>query len=102
MKPYRITCIQSNIRHVMTLATKKKTIGENLKRCLELIDGAMFWSDPKIIVFPEFFLNGYYPYRTIEDWLEVAIKIPGEETDKLGEKARQYGIYIAGNNFRNL
>lgn len=99
MKPYRITCVQSDIRHVMNLAAKKETIDENLNRCLELIDGTVPATNSKIVVFPEFFLTGYSPYRTLEDWLEVSIKIPGEETDKLSEKARQYGIYIAGNNY---
>ena len=100
IKPYNIAVMQCNIRYLINPALKKEVISENLNRDLELIDGFMkFGGRPKIIQFPEFFLSGFWTGRTIKDWLEVSIQMPGEETDKLAQKAVEYNLYIAGNNY---
>jgi len=98
--PYIIGIIQSDIRYIMNPATKKEVISENLTRDIELINGLMRSGvKPKIVQFPEFFLTGFWPGRTIEEWLQVSIQIPGDETDKLSQEAIEHDLYIAGNNY---
>ncbi len=98
--PYNIGVIQSDIRYIINPASKKEVISENLTRDIELIDGLMrFGVQPKLVQLPEFFLTGFWPGRTIDEWLQVAIQIPGDETDKLSQKAIEHDIYIAGNNY---
>ena len=98
--PYNIAIMQCNIRYILNPALKKEIISENLNRDLELIDGFMkFGGKPKIIQFPEFFLSGFWTGRSMKDWLEVAIQMPGDETDKIAQKAIEHNIYIAGNNY---
>jgi predicted amidohydrolase len=46
------------------------------------------------VVFPEFGLHGN-PQKADGTWNGVAIDIPGEETELLGEKAKALNIYIA-------
>jgi predicted amidohydrolase len=71
-----------------------------LDHAFELIDGAMHqfgalpMFPPKLLVLPEHFLMtrklGVRPKKL------YGINIPGEETDKMSEKAKQHGVYIAG------
>jgi predicted amidohydrolase len=48
----------------------------------------------RLVVFPEFGLHGA-PFSYDASWNGVAIDIPGEETELLGKKAQELGIYIA-------
>jgi predicted amidohydrolase len=48
-------------------------------------------------VFPEFFLQGYTPGRSVQDWIDVSIKIPGKESQLFAKKAKDLDCYIAAN-----
>jgi len=55
----------------------------------------------KLIVLPEMMLcGGNYPLklkggrRSRKEGLEVSIEVPGPETDMIGQKAKEYGVYI--------
>jgi predicted amidohydrolase len=55
------------------------------------------WAPIKLISFPEFFLTGHEAHWPFEHYVnEVLIELPGEETRRLAEKAKEYGLYIAG------
>jgi predicted amidohydrolase len=88
---------------------ERADIRRNLLRCLELIDAAPQiqpaakehyegnWAPIKLISFPEFFITGHEGHWPFDHYVnEVLIEIPGEETRLLAEKAREYGVYIAG------
>jgi predicted amidohydrolase len=78
----------------------KKIKQENLNRNTELIDGVLGFraGASKLFLFPEFHMAGYPMAESIKEWIEKGCCIiPGEETDIYAEKAKQYGIYIAGN-----
>ena len=73
-----------------------KGIKENLERMLLLCDAAPTWPPGPVhlIAFPEFTLTGFDTAWTREDWLRVAIMVPGPETELIGKKARELGCYI--------
>lgn len=101
IEPYDVACIQTEIRVIVDISARDRLIKENLERAIELITGNIgpFGVPPKICVLPEFFLQGVTDEvrdRTIEEWRRVCIKIPGPETQRLGEVAKKLGIYIAG------
>ncbi|MCP8305168.1 MAG: hypothetical protein H3Z50_06875 [archaeon] len=79
---------------------RKEIREKNLKRHLELLDFLVpYWSSLvgapcRLVVFPEFALHGI-PQKADGSWNGVAIDIPGEETELLGEKAKELNIYIA-------
>src|SRR5690625_489168 len=90
---------------------KRKTIERNLNHYLDLIDFACTssgtftagskqskgYAPVKLVTFPEFFLQGFTTAADVDKYREdILIKIPGKETDALGEVARKYGIYICG------
>lgn len=89
---YSVVVIQPKLRG---------TTRENLEHCLQLIDGMVMYASlevpPKIVAFPEFFLQAARgAHRTDARALPRQIHIPGEETELLGEKAKKHGIYIIG------
>ncbi len=87
----------------VTVARTRDDIYKNLDRYCNLIDfgvGYFYELPVRLIVFPEYFLQGVTTPGKGEDGLEEfmkkAITIPGPETDVLAEKAKEYGLFIAG------
>lgn len=91
-------------------AGNRKTLEKNLKRYLKLIDFActsagtttamskrQSYCPTKLIAFPEFFLQGLTTVADINKYKkDILITIPGEETERLGAKAKEYDLYICG------
>ena len=103
---YTACAVQSEV-----FATRERSdIRKNLKRCLELIDlapeaaltakdsyKAESWAPVKLISFNEFFIQGHDATWSFEYYMkEVVVEVPGEETELLSKKAKEYGIYISG------
>lgn len=77
---------------------------KNLDNQLKLIDnsiigGLLYGGGPvKLISLPEGSIQGFYD--ELNDWdhpeycKELAIEVPGKETDMLAQKAKEYGVYI--------
>ncbi len=82
--------------------TNRRDIRANLAHVSRQIDGCMYMADvlfpAKLIALPEGGIQGYYDEHSRMDHKEVcekiAISLPGEETDVLAEKAKQWGVYI--------
>ncbi|WFL76340.1 nitrilase-related carbon-nitrogen hydrolase [Altererythrobacter arenosus] len=67
----------------------------NVQHMLDVIDMANGFSGPKdLIQFHEFPITGYRHVWNLEDARKIAIEIPGEETELLAAKAREYGSWI--------
>ncbi|MYS85114.1 nitrilase-related carbon-nitrogen hydrolase [Embleya scabrispora] len=87
----------------VSVAKNEEGIRANLERITQLIDFGVgyFWEVPvRLVVLPEYFMQGVTTPGKGEDgiqqFLDKAVSIPGPEMDVLAEKAREYGIYIAG------
>ena len=85
------------------VAKTREDIFKNLDRYCKLIDFGVgyFYERPvRLVVFPEYFLQGVTTPGKGEDGLEAfmkkAISIPGPQLDVLAEKCKEYGIFIAG------
>lgn len=69
-------------------------IKENLKHFLELIDKAFYYGPrPDILFFHEFPITGWNTWSR-KEILSFALELPGEETEEISKKAREYGCYI--------
>ncbi|MBI2317950.1 MAG: hypothetical protein HYU75_13400 [Betaproteobacteria bacterium] len=99
---YTAICVQANRRGV---GHRSEIREANLNQCLNLIDFVFrrmdfpVYAPVKLILLPEVFMQGWC--RSADNYWEkvgrdIAIQIPGEETDLLAEKARKYKTYIAG------
>ena len=90
----RLSVVQSRIRGV-DVNRLESTRRDNLNHLLELIDAANNLGGPKdLLLFHEFPITGYSHRWSRQDVLKAAIEIPGEETEAIGKKAKEYGSYI--------
>lgn len=90
------------LQPAMRGATNRAEIRANLEHISDLIDAACWLSaidlPVKLITIPEGSLQGFTD--EVFDWDheryvdEMAIDIPGPETEFLGEKAKQHGAYV--------
>ena len=102
-EPYSAGIIQPDI----IIADSLDDVEKNLKRTLELIDYLVQFGHlefpVKLIVAPEFFLQGWHltevtpsPAGIAKCMESFAIKIPGKETEKIGERCKKYNCYFVG------
>ena len=101
---YEIACIQLSPRMFLPTPGKKDPIiKQNLSRAFDLMDGVADYSSGtvRLFVLPEYSLNGMvdgmFQSKTLKDWLDISVPIPGEYTDMMGEKAAELNCYIAAN-----
>lgn len=67
----------------------------NVQHMCDLIDYASGFSGSKdLLFFHEFPITGYNYRWSLADARRVAIELPGEETEALAKKARQYGTWL--------
>lgn len=90
----RMSVVQSRVRGV-DVNRLEQTRKDNLNHMLQLIDAANNWGGSKdLLLFHEFPITGYSNRWNRDDLLKLAIEIPGEETEAIGKKAKEYGCYI--------
>jgi predicted amidohydrolase len=89
-----VTAVQSIMRGVRNTANPGKEMQANVDHMIEMIDMANgFWGPQDLVCFHEQPIMGWNPW-TREEALNVAIEVPGPETERLGKKAKEYGCYI--------
>lgn len=91
------------IQPEVTVAEDRAGIQQNLERVCNMIDfgvGYFLEVPARLVVLPEYFLQGVTTpgkgEHGLESFMKKAVTIDGPEFQRLGEKAREYGIYIAG------
>jgi predicted amidohydrolase len=106
IRPYPAVAIQCNVHMPDVNASYgevRKTMRQNLNRTGELIDWAgrelqRTKATTMLVGVGESFLHSFPRggVGVVKDLLKICIRIPGEETDQLAKKAKQYGIYLFG------
>ena len=90
----RVTAVQSPIQ-AADPNNPKPVMKKNLDRMLEYVDDANgFLGRQDLVCFHEQPIQGWNPWTRAEA-LKVTIEVPGEETEALGKKAKEYGCYLA-------
>ena len=95
-RKYNLVCVQSAIEIIEDPSQKQATISRNLERSLRVAEGAVVRDEARVVLFPEGWLQGHSFARTKADWKAICIEIPGPETARMGEFARQHEVYLAG------
>ncbi len=87
----------------VNVAENREDIKGNLERVCNLIDFGVgyFWELPaRLVVLPEYFLQGVTTpgkgEHGIDSFMKKAIELDGPELKRLGEKAKEYNLFIAG------
>ena len=98
VKRYEVACIQCIPKVVKEASNKWEVINQNLDRIIELIEFTVTrFGKIKLAVLPEYGIMGTYRPRSVAQWLEVAVPVPGPATDRLAEVAHRNDCYIAAN-----
>lgn len=85
--------VQARVRS-FEAANAKQGLRDNLNHFLELVDKAFYFGPrPDILFFHEFPITGWRKW-TRKEILSFALELPGEETEAISKKAREYGCYI--------
>jgi predicted amidohydrolase len=88
-----VSVVQTRVQAV-DAKSPVKGLKENLAHMLKAIDKVFHWNPPSDIVqFHEFPITGFDIW-TREECQRLSIEVPGEETEAIGKKAKQFGCYI--------
>ncbi len=93
---YVLSALQSEIHVIRNLSEKEGVVKKNLDRALELAAHTVATEGSRLLVFAEGWLQGFLTSRALDEWLKICLKVPGPETDRLGEFCRRSGVYLAG------
>lgn len=91
---YQVLMMQTHEVFVGAPENRDRVIADNLDRFFGLAQ--VFAGNPnlRLIVLPEFALQGSTP-GTLDYWEHMGIRIPGPETDRIAEFAKKNDVYIA-------
>jgi predicted amidohydrolase len=91
---YEVLMMQTHEAFIGGPEDRDATIADNLGRAFGL--ARMFCARPttRLMVLPEFALQGSSGPQGMEFWERVGIRIPGPETAQIGKFARDCGVYV--------
>ena len=93
---YDVLMMQAHQAFVDGPADRDATIGRNLDNALALARLFCMRPSTRLVVFPEFFLQGSNGPHPHDWWEKVGIRVPGPETDRLAAFAKQCDVYVCG------
>ncbi|MGY8937931.1 MAG: nitrilase-related carbon-nitrogen hydrolase [Alphaproteobacteria bacterium] len=97
IEKYTAVAVQTIIRHVREPEWREAVVRENVNRYLSLMDYVSCrWGQAKLYVLPEFSLTGVEHVRSVEEWTQIAIRIPGPELEPIANFAKHNKAYVAG------
>ncbi|MFC2032012.1 nitrilase-related carbon-nitrogen hydrolase [Chloroflexota bacterium] len=102
----KVAAVQMAPERVRDTNNPRPVIERNLRHMLEMCDEAAA-QGCQLMVFPEFTLTrgeepGFCRIWTREEWLKIAIVIPGLEIQAIGQKAKQHRCYICFSSYFQL
>jgi len=93
---YDVLMMQAHQAFVDGPADRDATIGRNLDNALAVARLFCMRPSTRLVVFPEFFLQGSNGPHPHDWWEKVGIRVPGPETDRLAAFAKQCDVYVCG------
>ena len=92
--PYDVLMMQTHEAFIGGEQDRDATIADNLSRALGLARLFCMRPGTRLLVLPEFALQGSDGPHPHEYWEKVGIRIPGPETARLAEFAKQCDVYV--------
>lgn len=96
VEAYDVLLMQTQETFASSLADRNAAIEDNLNRLLPMTRAFARKPSTRLVVFPEFFLQGSPFNVPLEAWEDFGIRIPGPETAVLGKLASECNVYLAG------
>jgi predicted amidohydrolase len=96
VEAYDVLLMQTHQAFVSSPETRDATVADNLKRALGLARLFAMRPSTRLVVFPEFFLQGSDGSHPHEYWERCGVRIPGPETAELAAFAKACNVYVCG------
>jgi len=98
IEPWNLTVVQPAVKPVFKGEGlfRRAALEENLERACSHVRTSARYFRSKVVVFPEFFLHGFQPGRSNEDWIGASLRLEGPEVARLGAAAKASRCYVAG------
>lgn len=96
VEAYDVLLMQTQETFATSLADRHAAIEENLNRLLPMTRAFARKPSTRLVVYPEFFLQGSPFGVPLEAWEDFGIRVPGPETAVLGKLAQECNVYLAG------
>lgn len=96
VEAYDVLLMQTHQAFVSSPETRDATVADNLKRALGLARLFAMRPSTRLVVFPEFFLQGSDGSHPHEYWERCGVRIPGPETAELASFAKACNVYVCG------
>ncbi|MDG2319080.1 MAG: nitrilase-related carbon-nitrogen hydrolase [Rhodospirillaceae bacterium] len=102
IEPWRVTCMQTHTHALNSCANREEAmavVNTRLDRWEQLIRGQAR-NGTKLVLFPEFGLQGFPVGESADEWIEKAcLDLPGPETERLQKLAQELGLFIGANGY---
>ena len=95
-RKFQIACIQASVEIIDETSRRDEVIARNIRRGLDIAEAAVVRDEARVVLFPEAWFQGFNHTRTVDDWKDICITIPGSETELISDFARKHQVYVAG------
>ena len=93
---YDVVLGQMDLMSVHDLGQRDAVLNHNVERAIALVRGMARSPSVKLVVFPEFFMQGVVTGRPLDYWLKASVRMDGPEIGKLQAFARESSVFVAG------
>ncbi len=93
---YEVLLLQSHQVFATQLESRDQTIQQNLQQALLLARPFCLRPSTRLMVMPEFSLQGSAMGKSLDWWEQMGIRIPGPETEQLAAFARACDVFVSG------
>jgi len=93
---YDVVIGQMDLVSVHDLAQRDEVLNGNIDRAIALTRGMARSPSVKLVVFPEFFMQGVITGRGLDYWLQVGVRIDGPEIARLQAFAAECSVFVSG------
>lgn len=93
---YDVVLGQMDLMSVHDLSQRDAVLDHNVERAIALVRGMARSPSVKLVVFPEFFMQGVVTGKPLDYWMQVSVRLDGPEIAKLQAFAKQSSVFVSG------
>lgn len=93
---YDVVIGQFDLKGPEHIGQRDAVIDDNISRAIALTSGMARSPAVKLVVLPEFFMQGVLSVRNLEYWLELGVTMDGPEMQRLKDFAKSHDVFVSG------
>lgn len=93
---YDVVIGQFDLKGPEHISQRDAVIDDNISRAIALTSGMARSPAVKLVVLPEFFMQGVLSVRNLEYWLELGVTMDGPEMQRLKDFAKSHDVFVSG------